>query len=293
MAYGTSGIVDLSTLAPQASVPGGSFVVDLTAQNFDATIQKSVRHPVVVEFHSPRAPEGEPLSAALRELAAEAGGKYLLARVDVDAEPQVASAFGVQAVPTVVGVVGGQVAPLFQGTKAKPEAAAMIEKLLQVAAASGVVGKAEAVAPAPDENGETPPDPRFDAADAALEKGDFDLAVAEFDKILQATPNDAVAVAGRAQAGLLGRVQKLDPEAVVAAIRDAPDVVANQLDAADVEMLSGKFAAAFTRLIEVIRNTAGAERDQVRLRLLELFETVGASDPAVLKARRDLATALY
>lgn len=293
MAYRTSGIVDLSTLAPKPVVPGGSFVAELTEQNFDATIQKSVRHPVLIEFYSARAPEAESLSSALRELAAEAAGRYLLARVDVDAQPQVVSAFGVQAVPTVVGVVGGQVAPLFQGTKTKQDAAVMIDKLLQVAAASGVVGKADAVALAVDENGETPHDPRFAAADAALEKGDFSLAVEEFDKILQATPNDPVASAGRAQAGLLGRVQRLDPDAVVARIQTEPDVVENQLDAADLEMLSGRFPAAFERLIAVIRQTGGAERDLVRVRLLELFETVGASDPAVLKARRDLATALY
>lgn len=293
MAYRTSGIVDLSTLAPKPVVPGGSFVVELTETNFDATVQKSVRHPVVIEFHSARAPEAEALSGALRELATEAGGKYLLARVDVDAQPQIVSAFGVQAVPTVVGVVGGQVAPLFQGTKTKQDAAVMIDKLLQVAAASGVVGKADAVAPAVDENGEPPHDPRFDAADAALEKGDFALAVAEFDKILQTTPNDPVASAGKAQAGLLGRVQRLDAQAVVTQIQAEPNVVENQLNAADLEMISGRFPAAFDRLIAVIRQADGPERDRVRVRLLELFETVGASDPSVLKARRDLATALY
>lgn len=293
MAYRTSGIVDLSTLAPKTSVPGGTYVVELTEQNFDATIQNSMRHPVVIEFYSARAPEAGALSEDLRELATEAAGKYLLARVDVDAQPQIIGAFGVQAVPTVVGVVGGQVAPLFQGTKTKQEAAVMIDKLLQVAAASGVVGKADAVAPAPDENGELPADPRFEAADAALEQGDFDAAVAEFDKILQATPNDPVASAGRAQAALLGRVQKLDPQAVVEQLESDPDNVDNQLAAADVEMMSGRFADAFSRLIAVIRQTAGADREQARVRLLELFETVGASDPEVLTARRDLATALY
>lgn len=296
MAYSTSGIVDLSTLAPQPAAPAGSsFVEELTEQNFDATVQKSVRHPIVVEFWSSNAADTQSVSDALRALAAEAGGKFLLARVNVDTEQRIASAFGVQAVPTVVGVVAGQVAPLFQGTASKEEAGAAIDQLLQLAASNGIVGRADPVAPAATAEGESEPpaDPRFAAADEALAAGDFSRAVEEFDKVLAQSPNDRTASAGRAQASLLARVSVLDQQAVVAQASAHPDNVDAQLDAADVDMMLGQFDTAFARLVTVIAASAGEEKDRVRVRLLELFETMDPADPVVLKARRSLATALY
>jgi putative thioredoxin len=294
MAYRTSGIVDLSTLAPQPPAPPGArYVQELTEQNFDQAIQQSMRYPIVVEFYSARAPESGPLAADLDALAAEAAGRFLLARVDVDAQPKIAGAFGVQAVPTVVAVLGGQVAPLFQGTASRAEIGALLDQVLQLAASNGVVGRADPVLPeGPDGQPEEVADPRFEAADAKLAEEDFEGAVAEFDKVLAQTPGDKVALAGKAQAGLLARVSAADQAAVMAAAADPHDVDA-QLGAADIELLSGQIEAAFARLISVIRSTAGEDRDRARVRLLSLFDTMDAADPRVLKARRDLATALY
>lgn len=296
MAYRTSGIVDLSTLAPRPPAPPGtSFVSEMTEQNFEQVIQKSTRHAVVVEFWSPRADNSQ-VSDDLRALADAAAGAFLLARVDVDAQPQIASAFGVQAVPTVMGVVGGQVAPLFQGTRTQQEMAAVIDQLLQLAAQSGIVGRAEPVAATPnadDPDAAPPHDPRFDAADALLEAGDFAGAVKEFEKVLQQTPGDRTALAGKAQAGLLSRISTLDQRAVIEAIAKNPDDVEAQLQAADIEMMAGQIEEAFDRLVRVVRDNAGADRDRARVRLLELFDTMDPTDPVVLKARRSLATALY
>jgi putative thioredoxin len=281
-----SGIVAAAKAPPPP--PGATYVVDVTDASFEAVLSQSVRYPVVLELNSPRA-NAQALSDALVELANEAGGAYLLARVDVDASPQIAAAFGIQAVPAVLGVVAGQLAPLWQGTKSKEEARAYIAQLLQAAAANGIVGRAD---PVSIDSG-AGPDPRFAAADAALADGDFERAVAEFDKLLAATPNDAEARAGRAQAALLARLATADPAAVMARAASEPANVEAQLDAADAELMGGATSQAFTRLIELIRNTSGAERETARLRLLDLFETVGPSDPAVLKARRDLMSALF
>lgn len=291
-AFNPSRAMDLSGIAAAAKAPppppGASYVLELDEQGFEPAIQLSVRHPVVIELYSPRA-NAQALSDDLIALANAAGGKYLLARVNVDTSPQIAAAFGVQAVPTVVGVVGGQLAPLFQGTRPKAEVEAILGQLLQAAAQAGVVGIAEPVSIDADAG----PDPRFADADAALSAGDFALAVAEFDKILAQTPNDPEAKAGRAQAALLSRVSALDPAAALAAAASRPTDVEAQLAAADTELMGGATQQAFDRLIDLIRNTAGAERETVRLRLLELFETVGNADPAVLKARRDLMSALF
>lgn len=290
----TSRAMDLSGIAAAAKAPpvppGASFVIDVDEQNFEAVMQLSTRHPVVVELYSPRA-NAQALSDDLIALANAAGGAYLLARVNVDAAGQIAQALGIQAVPTVIGVVAGQLAPLFQGTRSKAEAEAVIGQLLQVAASNGLVGRAEPVAGGAGETDEA--DPRFAAADAALERGDFAAAVVEYDKILAQTPNDPEAKAGRAQVALLARSTGSDPAAVLAAAQAEPDSVDAQLAAADLEVLTGQPDQAFGRLIALIRTSAGPDRETVRVRLLELFEVVGAAEPAVLKARRDLMSALF
>jgi putative thioredoxin len=192
------------------------------------------------------------------------------------------------------------VAPLFQGVLAKDQVQAAIDQLLKAAVANGIVGRADpAGTPSPATPGsaaspaaEPEADPRFAAADEALARGDFAAAEAEFDKLLAANPGDTEAQAGKAQASLFARATRYDPQIVLAAAR-ADQGVGVQLDAADVEMVSGKVEDAFDRLIGLIRSTSGDERNQVRVRLLELFETVGNADPRVLKARRDLMTALF
>lgn len=290
----TSRAMDLSGIAAAAKAPpvppGASFVIDVDERNFETVMQLSMKHPVVVELYSPRA-NAQALSDDLIALANAASGAYLLARVNVDVSGQIAQAFGIQAVPTVLGVVAGQLAPLFQGTTSKAEAEAMIGQLLQLAAQNGLVGRADPVAGGAGESDE--PDPRYAEADAALERGDFAAAVVEYDKILTQTPNDPDAKAGRAQVALLARSAGTDPAAVLAKATAEPASVDAQLAAADLEILSGQAEQAFQRLIGVIRDTSGPQRETVRLRLLELFEVIGASDPAVLKARRDLMSALF
>ncbi len=290
----TSRAMDLSGIAAAAKAPpvppGASFVLDVDESNFESVMQLSTRHPVVVELYSPRA-NAQALSDDLIALANAAAGAYLLARVNVDASATIAQALGIQAVPTVIGVVAGQLAPLFQGTRSKAEAETVIAQLLQVAASNGLVGRAEPVAGGAGETDEA--DPRFAEADAALERGDFAVALAEYDKILAQTPNDPEAKIGRAQVALLARSGGIDPAAVLARAASEPESVDAQLAAADLEVLSGRPDQAFDRLIALIRDTTGEERDAVRVRLLELFEIVGPADPAVLKARRDLMSALF
>lgn len=274
---------------------GASYVVEVTEQTFETEIRKSLQHPVIVEFYSPRAQGAEELSQTLAALAGEQGGKFSVARMNVDAYPQLAQQIGVQAVPTVVGVVGGQLVPLFQGSPDREQIAGAIDQVIQAAVANGIVGRAEPSGPAPEADGEAAdePDPRFAAADEALQRGDYAAAEAEFDKLLQANPNDSEAQAGKAQAGLLARTAGADPDQVIAAA-GAPDAtIDQQLAAADVEVAYGRAEEAFARLIAVIRKTAGDDRDRVRVRLLDLFQTVGNSDPRVQKARRDLSAALF
>ena len=311
--FNRPGAVDLSQLtqrAKQAATPtgpgpgagaggGGSYVLEVTERTFDADVmRRSLKHAVVVEFYSPRVSTGQQLSDVLAALAAESAGKYLVARVNVDAAPQIVQALQLQAVPTVVGVIGGQIAPLFQGVLPREQVQPYLDELVKAAVANGIVGRAEPVAGATDgapagAAEEPVADPRFAAADAALERGDFAAARDEFDQLLAANPSDAEAKAGRAQAGLLARTMALDPQQTLARADASPDDLEAQLDAADIDLVTGRAELAFDRLLALVRTRAGSERDQARLRLLDLFETLGNTDERVLKARRQLMAALF
>ena len=285
-------VMDLSALKAPAVPAGASFVTDADDRTFEPLIATSMQHPLVVEFWSPRA-NAAAFSADLQALAQEAAGRYLLVRVNVDEARAIAAALQIQAVPMVIGIVGGQLAPLFQGTAERAQIKAALDELLKVAVANGIVGRAQPVAAASAAGEETGPDPRFEAADAALEAGDFARAEAEFDKLLAANPGDAEASAGRAQARLLVRMQTRDADALLARAQADPDDVEAHLAVADLEVGAGNVDGAFGRLIELVRRTAGADRDAVRVRLLELFEAVGAAEPVVLTARRNLMSALF
>lgn len=307
--FSRHGAVDLSQLAQKAkqSAPtaggpaaGGSYVVELTEQSFETqAIRPSMQHPVIVEVYSAGrgTPATQELSNALIDLANGSGGKFLLARLNADTAPQIVQALGLRALPTVIALIGGQLAPLFEGAVPADQLSQVIDSVLKAAVTNGIVGRAEPVGGSAGGGAggaeEAGPDPRFAEADAALERGDFAGAVEEFDKLLQANPADAEAKVGKAQAGLLARATALDGQVVMLAASSPTAPVAAHLDAADLELASGRAEDAFARLLGQVRTRTGAERDQVRVRLLELFETLGNADPRVLKARRDLMTALF
>lgn len=293
--FNRPGAVDLSQLSQAASAPAGaSYVVDLTEAEFEATAAKSTKHPVVLEFYSPRDPNGAAVSKALADAVNADAGRFLLARVNVDEQPRIAQALGVQAVPTVVALIAGQMAPLFQGTKTAEEIKAVLDQVAQAAVANGMTGRAEPVGNAAAGAAESAEaaNPKFAAADAALEAGDYAKAVEEFDVLLKETPNDAEVLAGRAQAALLQRSTEFDPAQVVANASNEDDLQA-QLNAADLEVIQGANEQALERLLDFAASASPEDKETVRVRVLELFEVIGRTDPIVLAARRRLATVLF
>lgn len=297
------GALDLSALAASAGAPAGtpgqpgqSWVVEVTEETFDRVAQQSVQYPVVLELYSPRDPQGAQVSKVLADHTNANQGRWLLARVDVDTAPRIAQAVQATAVPYVLVLLAGQTAPLFQGTRPAAEITAALDQVSQVAVANGMTGRAPAQgvpAASPGSPAEPVADPRFGPAHDAMERGDYAAALAEFDKLLVQTPNDTEAQSGRAQAALLARSMDADADRVMAAADDAPTDVEAQLAAADLEAIFGRYPEAFDRLIGLIRELRGEEREPVRVRVLELFQTLPAGDPAVTKARRALSTALF
>lgn len=313
MTFSRPGAIDLSALArpaqPAASPAGtgavggpdgeGSWVVDATEQNFQQlALEASLQHLVVLSLWSPRAEQSADFNARLAAATNHYSGQILLVQVDVDANPGVGQALGAQAVPLVIGLVKGQPVPLFQSTVPDEQIRGYFEELIRLGAQHGVTGRAAPVSAAGPAAGtaepeEEPDDPRFAAADDAFAAGDLDTAVAEYEKLTLQYPADAEVKERLAGVQLMRRTQGADLQAARAAAADAPDDLDAQLLVADLDVSGGHVQDAFDRLLDVIRRTAGDDRDRVRERLVDLFTVVGIDDPRVAQARRALATALY
>ena len=284
-----AGAIDLSALKqPPASASGAATAVaggvEVTEVNLEAEVLvRSNEIPVVVLLWSPRSESSVELGDSLAALAGADGGKWVLATVNVDTTPRVAQMFGVQAVPTVVAVAGGQPLSSFQGGQPPEQVRRWIDSLLNATA-----GK---LAGGPEGDDETV-DPELAQARAHLDEGDFDAALAAYQAILDAQPTHAEAKGAIAQIGFLQRATAQPPNAV--ALADAaPDDIDAALAAADVQVLQQDVAGAFDRLIALIKRTAGDDRTRIRTRLIELFELFDPADPAVIAGRRGLANALY
>jgi putative thioredoxin len=274
----------------QANPLAAQVIIDVTTPEFEnLVIKQSSVVPVVIDLWATWCGPCKQLSPVLEQLALEYNGKFVLAKVDVDAEPQISAAFQVQSIPTVFVAIGGQVAPLFQGAQPYPQVKQVIDAVLEQAKQLGVTGN---VAGDQEDEVEAPviSDPRFDAAEMALEQGDWDGAIAAYQLVLASTPNDAIAKIGLLNVQLLKRMDGVDFEA---AMNTSAADIASQLTAADAQFLMNDFAGAFNRLIELVKATTGKEREQVRDRLVELFEIVGPTDPAVVRGRTALANALF
>ncbi|WP_432499240.1 co-chaperone YbbN [Kineococcus gypseus] len=284
--------------ADPAAQQGSPFVVDVTEDTFTEVVQSSVSFPVVLDLWA----EGYDTGAeVLAQLADEFGGRFLLGRVDAQAEPALAQSLvqslQARAVPLVAAIVKGQPLPLFTGAyPSAEEGRALLEEVLRVAEANGVTGRVpgadEAAADAA-EPAAPPPPPLHAEAEAAALAGDYEAAAAAWQRALAADPRDAAATEGLARVGVLRRVQGVDLAQARAAAAAAPDDVAAQLVAADLDLVGGHVEDAFERLLGVVRRSAGEDRDAARTHLLELFTVVGAGDPRVAAARTALSRALF
>jgi putative thioredoxin len=274
---------------PSAGAPAGSpgsAVVDVTEQTFQAEVlDRSFQVPVVLDLWAEWCGPCKQLSPVLERLAAEGGGSWVLAKVDVDANPALAQALRVQGIPAVKAVWQGQLVAEFTGAIPEEQARQFVTELVQATTGGALPGAGV--------DGEQPADdPRLDVAEDALERGDLAAAEAAYEAILAEDPGHPDAALALRQVRLFRRAEEAGPDAVARADA-APDDVAAQTRAADLLLGTGQVEASFDRLLGVVRRTAGEDRDLARTHLLELFAVVGDDDPRVSAARRSLAAALF
>lgn len=305
------GAVDLSSLRnrPQpaatpvdgaAPVSGGgapapSLVFDVTDASFGQVLELSRSVPVVVDLWAEWCAPCKQLSPVLEKVVTELAGKVVLAKVDVDANPQLAQGFRAQSIPMVVALVAGQPVPLFTGAVPEQQVREVFAQLLQLAAQHGVTGSVPVDGADTDseEPVEQPLPPLHAEAFAAIEEGDYPRAIAAYEQALVENPRDADARAGLGQVRLLDRVQGADLQAARAAAAAAPLDVEAQFLVADLDLAGGHVDDAFARLLDLFGSLPSDERAPVRERLLELFGLIGDDDARVIRARSRLASLLF
>jgi putative thioredoxin len=288
---------------PDGSAANGSgFVIEVTEQTFNTdVVERSRTTPVIIDLWAEWCGPCQQLGPVLEKLAIEADGQWILAKVDVDANPQLSAALQVQSIPMVVAVLGGQLVDAFLGAMPEAQVRQWIAQVMELAERMGLPGSAPDgtadAQSAPQAPGGRPAQPQMPAAyaeaRAAMERGDLDGAAKAFEAELAVSPGDAIARSGLAQVNLLRRVSSYDQARARREAAEHPDDVEAQTRVADIDLASGRFEEAFDRLLGVIRRTSGADRERARAHLVDLFDILPPRDPRVTSARSTLSALLF
>ena len=282
---GFGNVFDLSTLKnpPQDATPAFGKVV--TQENLVADfVSKSKEKVIILLCWSPRSGQSKEILEILGKLEQADKDAWQLGTVDVDAQPQVAQALQIKSVPVAIAIIAEQLMPLFESVPPADQVRLVINKLLELASQKGVGS-------APEGPTEIPMEAEEVAAFEAMEKGDYKAAKISYEAWLKRKPNEQVAVIGLAQVNLMLRIDGLDPVLTLKNAKDAD--ITSQLMCADIEIASGNYEAAFDRLLRAVKAFSADDRDKVKAHLISLFNLVDPTDPRLIKARSQLASALF
>ncbi|HSX66621.1 co-chaperone YbbN [Nocardioides sp.] len=305
--FSRPGAIDLSALkrpaapsAPAGDAPaaGGvarAYSVTLDEQSFQGVLEASMHAPVVLAFFAPeRSPETSAYADDVASAVETQEGRFLCGLVDVDANPQLAQAMQIPTVPLMLILLDGRpVTQPITGLLSGEEIDTLLQSMAQQLTAQGITQRHKPRATVAAEGDEDAVDPRYAPAQEALERGDIDAAVAEYQKLVDGNPADTEAAAGLAMAKVLQRTSGVDLNVARTAAAESPDDVDAQTLVADLDLLGGHVDDAFNRLVGLVARTSGDDRARAREHLIGLFAAVGNEDPRVLRGRQNLASALF
>jgi putative thioredoxin len=306
-------------------------VIDVTEETFGTDVlERSLSTPVIIDLWASWCGPCKQLSPVLEKLAVQAAGRWVLAKIDTEANPQLSAALRVESIPMVMVALGGQIVPGFIGAMPEAQVRQWLEQVMSEAERLGFTGQGagpggaadgaaqggtgqggtgqggtgQGRAGQPGAAGRSGPggqpgatgasrDPELAEAQEAMERGDLDGAEKAFEKLQANSPGNPVAALGLAQVRLIKRVNSYDQ---AQARRDAsqhPADVEAQCRVADIELAMGRIDEAFDRLIGTIRRSVGEDKDRARIHLLSLFDVLPPRDPRVAKARATLSSLLF
>jgi putative thioredoxin len=266
-----------------------AFVVEVNQANLKPIIELSSIVAVVVSFYSQANEESLTLNSKLEKLAKASEGKWLLAKIDLDANPEIASAFGVNLPATIAVILEGEPKPLFQGDQPESALVDFLGKLVEVAASQGLNGTLEVDGAETKEVEPQLSESEIAALDA-MDKGDFGAAVNIYEEELKQNPGNEELAARLAQVKLVERTYNADLEKELSV---EPTSVAIAMRKADFHLAVGQSEEAFELLLAWFDKADGEERKALSSLFLELFNVVGKSHPAVVEARKLLAAKMF
>jgi putative thioredoxin len=279
---------DLSSLTkPKVETEPISHIPEATVENFmDSYVAASKTKPVVLLAYSSRSKASTDLRDLIYTMSEEDKQSWIFGAINTDSQPQLAQALQIQSVPMAIAFVNEQPLALFDRVYPREQIALVIAKLFEVAKERGLNVSVPEIK-------ETPLEPEEAAALSALENGDYSGAAMAYRNWLQRKPDETMAKIGLAQCELMIRVAGLNPSMAISDAEKNLGDITKQLMASDIEIVQGQQKRAFERLITFIRNSTGDDRKKAKEHLLLLFQLVDPSDPDLIRARSELASALF
>ena len=263
-------------------VPALVIEVDSTTIRDYLAISDSL--PVLVLFVQESDSSSQSLLRTVKSLTEKTAGKILTLVVDAVKSPDLAQAFELKQIPTLLGMLKGQPAPLFTGDQPAEQIQQIIDRVLEVGKENGLIGTVQVAEPQPELS------ITHQQAFVAIEENNYPLAKSLYEKAMVENPNDQLAEAGLAQIKLLIRLEGRDlPSLASSSAQDTETV----LDRVDALIATGSANEGFEQLLQLFEKTAKDQREPIRLRFVELFLVVGNEDPAVIQARKKLSLLLF
>ncbi|WP_435203247.1 tetratricopeptide repeat protein [Janibacter sp. GS2] len=285
------------TAAPGGQTAGApdGLLVEADDASFNQIVQRSAAVPAVAVLWSSEHPQSRTLLDDAVDIARALDGRVQVVGVDIATNPGITQAIQPQEVPVALGLVSGQPVPLFSGLVEKEQFRQVVDQLLQLAVQHGVTGRVSGADDPTEEAQEVEEElpPLHQEAFDAIERDDLDAATAAYEQALEQDPKDIDAQLGIAQVSLMKRTRGVDLTAAREAAAADPSDVDAALVVADLDVLGGHVEDAFVRLIDLVRSTAGDDRERVKNHLLDLFAVVGNQDERVRKGRTTLMSALF